>query len=134
MEVIVRPLLRNTWSGVRVRYKKCIYWIGPYFTRSGNLYTGLTEEDLELDLEAGTTATRLEKALQKEEGTLSPYSEYWKTFHIRFDNKDMIINTKNPLTGKNNPDEELKYIFLKHHKSIANGFADVSKPKAEYVI
>lgn len=126
MEVIVRPLLVNMWAGVR-NYKNCFNWIGPYFTRSGNLYTGLTEEDNELKLTPGTTADRLEKALQREPKSLAPYSEFWKTYTIRFDNKDLIINTSNP-------EDELKYIFLKHHKNVANGYSDRTKPKADYIL
>jgi hypothetical protein len=127
MEVIVRPLLRNAMPGVRGRYKNCFDWVGPYYSRSGNLYSGLTEEDIDLKLPVGTTAARLEQSLQKGIGSLSPYSDYWKTFHIRFDNKDLVLDT-------DIPDDELKYIFLKHHKSVANGFSDKTKPMADYII
>lgn len=126
MEVIVRPLLRNTWAGVH-KYKNCFDWIGPYFTRTGNLYTGLLEEDEAKKLERGTTQARLEKVLLKEVGSMNPSAEFWKTYMIRFDNKDMILNTQNP-------EEELKYIFLKYHKNVANGYSDMSKPQVNYII
>jgi hypothetical protein len=127
MEVILRPLLRNAMPGVRGRFKNCFDWIGTYYTRTGNLHTGLSEQDKDLKLEAGTTAARLEKVLQMEPGTLLPYSSYWKTFYVRTDNKDIVLNTEIP-------DDELKYVFLRSHKDVADGFNDMSKPKADYVL
>ena len=125
MEVIVRPLLRNPWAGV-VRFKNCDDYIGTYFTRSGNLHTGLSEEDAEQKLELGTTAARLEKALQKEPGALSPYSDFWKTFYLKFGTKDVILNTDQPF-------DELKYIFLKTHRDIVVGF-NGNNPRANYIL
>jgi hypothetical protein len=127
MEVILRPLLRNAMPGVRGRYKNCFEWFGSYYTRTGNLYSGLTEEDLALKQPIGTTATRLEEAMQMEKGNLLPYSDFWKTYHLRCDNKDIVLNTEIP-------DDELKYIFLKHHKNVADGFNDISKPQAGYIL
>jgi hypothetical protein len=127
MEVILRPLLRNAMPGVRGRFKNCFDWIGTYYTRAGNLHTGLVEEDKSLKLEPGTTAGRLEKILQMEPGTLLPYSNFWKTFYVRTDSKDIVLNTEIP-------DDEVKYLFLKSHKDVADGFSDMSKPKADYVL
>lgn len=125
MEVIIRPLLKNQWAGI-IRFKNCDDYVGTYFTRSGNLHTGLTEEDEAMKLPKGTTAARLEKALQKQEGTLLPYSDFWKTFYIKMGTKDIILDTDQPL-------DELKYLFLKTHRDIVIGFTG-NNPRANYMI
>lgn len=125
MEVIVRPLLTNQWAGI-VRFKNCDDYLGTYWTRSGALHTGLREEDAAQKLEPGTTEKRLETALNKQPGTLLPFSEFWHTFYIKFGSKDKILNTDNPF-------DELQYLFLKTHKRVANGFQDPN-PTANYVL
>jgi hypothetical protein len=115
MEVILRPLKRNAWAGVK-NYKNCFDNIGTYFTRSNQFYTGLTKEDAE----------RLEIALQKEPRSLVPSSEFWNTFYVKMGNKDLILNTEFPM-------DELKYLFLLGHKRVANGYSD-NKPTADYVL
>jgi hypothetical protein len=115
MEVILRPLKRNSWAGVN-KYKNCFDNIGTYWTRSGQLYTGLTPEDSE----------RLEKALQKDSRSLVPSSEFWNTYSIKMGNKDLILNTEFP-------SDELKYLFALNHKRVANGYND-NKPTADYVL
>lgn len=52
MEVIVRIIKTNPWTGI-TKWSTCYDYISSYWTRSGNLYTGLSAED----------ATRLEKRL-----------------------------------------------------------------------
>lgn len=103
MEVIVRILKVNPWTGL-TKWPTTFDYVGPYWTRSGNIYTGLTTED----------ARRLEKALGKEEGELSPNSEFWTTFAVRIGAKDLILNTDRPM-------DELQYLFLKNHKRVAVG-------------
>ena len=44
MEVRIKHLKANNWSG-QTRYPNCFDALGPYFTRSGMIYTGLTKED-----------------------------------------------------------------------------------------
>ena len=44
MEVILRFKSKDPWAGI-TKYKNCYDYIAPYWTRSGNKYTGLTEED-----------------------------------------------------------------------------------------
>ena len=98
MEVIVRILKVNPWTGL-TKWPTTFDYVGPYWTRSGNIYTGLTQED----------ARRLEKALGKQEGELNPNSEFWTTFAVRIGAKDLILNTDRPM-------DELQYLFLKNHK------------------
>ncbi len=50
MEVIVRIIKTNPWTGI-TKWPTCFDYVSSYWTRSGNLYTGLSAED----------ATRLEK-------------------------------------------------------------------------
>lgn len=115
MEVIVRILKANPWSGI-TKWSSCFDYIGPYWTRSGNRYTGITEED----------ARRLEKAIGYESGQLSQSSDFWKTFACKIGNKELFLNTENPY-------DELQYLFLKNHKRVANGLNNVT-PSCDYVL
>ena len=115
MEVVIRHKRRDPWSGV-TKYKNCFDYIGPLLTRSGNVHTGLSEED----------ASRLEIALNFPKGQLAPYSAYWKTFAVKISNNELILDTFRPW-------DELQYLFLKNHKKVANGLGD-SKPGADYVM
>ena len=121
MEVMLRPLKRNDWAGV-FKFKNCSDYLGSYFTRSGQLYTGLREED---GVDAATVA-RLSSADKGIDQALNPSSEFWNTFNIKIGNKDMILNTDFPM-------DELKYLFLKSHKRVANGYGD-NNPTANYVL
>ena len=105
----------NPWTGL-TKWPTTYDYIGPYWTRSGNIYTGLSRED----------ARRLEKALDKEEGELSPTSEFWTTFAVKLGRKDLILNTERPL-------DELQYLFLKGHKRVADGLSNMS-PSKDYVL
>jgi len=112
MKVIVKPLNRNAWSGI-IQYKNCHTSLAPYFTRTGRLYTGLSEED----------EKRLGEKLRLE---LNPSSPFWLTFHIKMSGKDLVLSTDDPY-------DELRYLFLKSHKRVANGLAD-KKATANFVI
>lgn len=115
MEVELKFARVNPWAGI-AKYKNCYDYIGPYFTRSGNIYTGLTEED----------ARRLEKAMGYEEGHLSPMSPYWKTYTVRLGAKPTILHTERP-------EDELAYLFLKSHKRVAIGLSNL-RPHHDYVL
>ena len=115
MEVIVRIIKTNPWTGI-TKWPTCFDYVSSYWTRSGNLYTGLSAED----------ATRLEKEIGYPEGQLSPNSAFWDTFAIKIGKKDLILDT-------NRPEDELKYLFLKKHKRVANGLNDI-KPSTDYVM
>lgn len=115
MEVIVRIIKTNPWTGI-TKWPTCYDYIGTYWTRSGNLYTGLTAED----------ATRLEKELNYVPGYLAPNSSFWDTYAVKIGKKDVILNT-------DIPEDELKYLFLKSHKRVANGLNEVN-PSKDYLM
>lgn len=115
MEVIVRIVKVNPWTGL-TKWPTTFDYVGSYWTRSGNVYTGLTQEN----------ARRLEKALDKEEGELNPNSDFWTTFAVKIGKKDLILDTTRPM-------DELMYLFLKGHKRVADGLANVN-PSKDYVL
>lgn len=115
MEVIVRIIKVNPWTNL-TKWDKCYDCLSSYWTRSGNLYTGLTAKD----------AARLEQALGKVEGELAPNSRFWDSFAIKLGKRDLILDT-------DKPEDELKYLFLKGHKRVADGFSKVN-PAKDYVI
>ena len=129
--MIVKLLIKKseTWSGVYL-YKGCFKGIGPYWTRSGKVYTGLTDED----------ARRLEKEIGYSEGHLSPSSPFWNSFFIKIDGSKRT--KKGDPNGDNvpyieintsNPHGELQYLHAVNHKLVANGKADIT-PGTEYVL
>ena len=115
MEVILKFARVNPWAGI-AKYKNCYDYIGTYWTRSGNRYTGITEED----------ARRLEKEMGYEEGHLAPTSPFWKTYSIKIGAKDVYLHTEKP-------EDELAYLFLKNHKRVALGLSNI-KPQNDYVL
>lgn len=118
MEVMLRPLRHNDWAGV-FKFKNCADYLGTYFTRSGQIYTGLREED-------GVSKETVERLSHDLDKALNPSSEFWNTFFIKVGNKDIYLDTSNAM-------DELKYLFLTNHKRVANGYGD-NKPTANYVL
>lgn len=98
MIAILRPIKKENWSGL-VRYRNCYEDIGSYYTRSGMIYTGLTPND--------------EKRLGELLGgvNLAKGSDFWKNFFIRTYSSDIYLNLEDP-------NDELKYLFLKNHKRV----------------
>lgn len=134
MEVILRPVAKKTWAGV-TRFKNCSEYLGPYLTRSGQLYTGLEREDELQKVPYGTNAIRLEKLLGYPENTLANRkyeantndASFWDTFCIKIQGtKDLVLDTDKPL-------DELQYIFLKHYKRVADGLNNIN-PSKDYVL
>lgn len=115
MEVIVRIMKVNPWTGL-TKWPTTYDYVGPYWTRNGNIYTGLSTAD----------ARRLEKALGKQEGELNSDSEFWDTFAVKIGKKDVILDTDRPL-------DELQYLFLKGHKRVADGLSNMN-PSKDYVL
>ena len=72
MEVVLKFARVNPWAGI-AKYKNCYDYIGTYWTRAGNIHTGLSEAD----------ARRLEKAKRYEEGHLAPPRSCWTTYSGR---------------------------------------------------
>ena len=112
MRVILRPTNRHTWSNV-VKYKNCYDYLTPYFTRSGNIYTGLTAED----------SSRLGTILGL---NLLQSSDYWKNFFVRVGSDDIFLETEDPF-------DEIKYLFLKNHKRVKSSIFE-HKATAEYLL
>lgn len=115
MEVVLKFARVNPWAGI-AKYKNCYDYIGTYWTRAGNIHTGLSEED----------ACRLEKAMGYEEGRLAPTSSFWKTYSVRLGAKDVFLHTEKP-------EDELAYLFLKNHKRVATGLSNI-RPQHDYVL
>jgi hypothetical protein len=87
----------DNWSG-KIRYRNCYEDIGPYYTRSGMIYTGLTPDD----------EKRLSGILGND---LTRNSPFWKNFFVRTYSTDVYLNLEDP-------NDELRYLFLKNHKRV----------------
>jgi len=112
MIVEIKPLRKHAWSNVH-KYARCFDDLQAYWTRSGSIYTGLTEE----------TAKRLSEKLRVD---LHPSSSFWDTFYVRLGAKTVYLDT-------NKPEDELKYLFLKNHKKVKTSFTQ-HKASAEYIM
>lgn len=115
MEVIVRIIKTNPWTGL-TKWSKCFDYLSPYYTRTGNFYTGLTQEQ----------AKDFEKKLGYPEGHLASNSDFWTTFVIKLGKDETIMNTDKPL-------DEMRYLFLKGHKRVADGINQIN-PSKDYVL
>lgn len=115
MQVILKHKAKDAWANV-FKYKNCYDWIAPYFTRSGNRYTGLTEEE----------ARTMEKKLGYPEGHLAQHSKFWITYTIKISDKEITLDTDNPF-------EELQYMFLRNHRRVANSLSSI-KPSTDWVL
>lgn len=129
--MVVKLLIKknNQWSGVYL-YKGCFKGIGPYWTKSGKVYTGLTKED----------AARLEKEMGYDEGTLSPSSKFWDMFFLKIDGSRKTKKADPMGEGipyieidTNTPYGELQYLHALGHKRVAVGKSDL-KPGTEYIL
>lgn len=117
MEVTLKKKGIDPWSRI-LKYQNCFDYISPYWTRSGNIYTGLTSED----------EKRLEKELGFEEGKLGKGSPYWDTFCVKLGTKSIVLHV-----NEGNPWDDLQYIFLKNHKRVATSVNDI-KAGTDYVM
>jgi len=114
MRVILRPIGWNRWSGA-LKYKGCYDDLGPYLTRSGAMYTGLTPEDEKrLGAILGVDLSRSNK------------NPFWINFAIRTSINDIILDTDDPM-------DELRYLFLKSHKRVKTSILE-NKPSADFVL
>lgn len=97
MEIKLKAIHKNKWAGIN-RFPSCTDALGPYLTRSGSVYTGLTRDD--------------EKRLGEILGyDLRKSSSFWNDFRIRIGQEDIVLDLEDPA-------DELKYIFLKNHKRV----------------
>jgi len=112
MLVILRPIKQRTWTNIR-KYRHCYDYLTRYYTRSGNIYTGLTRND--------------EKRLGDSLGLdLSNGSDFWKTFYVRVGSSDVFLDTNDPM-------DELRYLFLKNHKLVKTSTFE-NKATAQYLL
>lgn len=119
MELTVKIIRNNSLFAKNIgvsKWANCFEYIAPYWTRTGNIYTGLTKE-----LQA-----ELEQALRYEPGYLAPTSDYWTTFAIKVGRDGFRFSTDNPLGL-------LMYNFLKDHKRVAYGI-DKVRPSTDYLL
>lgn len=115
MEVRLKPIRANEWSGVE-RYPNCHDALGPYFTRSGSIYTGFDKSNAEL-------REQLEQTLGYD---LRPNSDFWVTFRVRVGGETIVLDL--------DKDEDLlKYTFLKNHKRVKESIS-ANKPTANYYL
>lgn len=113
MEIRLKPLNKSdNWSGIQ-RYPNCYDALGPYLTRSGSTYTGLTKED----------EKRLGEALGFD---LRKGSTFWDTFRIKVGTEDVVLDLDDPA-------DELKYIFLKGHRRVKASLTE-HKATADYYL
>lgn len=115
MEVVLKRKSKDSWANI-TKYKNCFDYIAPYWTRSGNIYTGLDEAD----------EKRLEKLLGFADGQLARNSNYWTVFCVKLGEQEIVLNTELPW-------DELRFLFLKGHKRVATSIADI-KPATDYVL
>lgn len=111
MVVELKIRKKNPWAGL-LKYKNCFDYIGPYLTRSGSVYTGLTPEDEKY----------YEKALGYAEGTLSKTSAYWKNFSVKVGAKSLILDDSFPR-------QAMIIKFLTNHKRVATSLDKLTAGK-----
>ena len=111
MVVELKIKKKNPWAGL-LKYKHCFDYIAPYFTRSGSIYTGLTQED----------ERYFEKALGYPEGHLAKTSEFWTTFCVKVGTRGLVLDDQFPL-------QALQIKFLSGHKRVATSLDKLSAGK-----
>jgi|LSQA01.1.fsa_nt_gi hypothetical protein len=107
---------KTKWGGFN-KFPNAATVFGVQMTRTGNLTTGLTNEDVE----------RLAKATGMEKEALMPptldptskVGSYWKTFNVRVSANGIDIDTTNPF-------DEILYLFCKGHHLVADGTENMS--------
>ena len=107
---------QNPWAGL-IKYKHCFDYIGPYWTRSGSRYTGLTPEDEKY----------FEKALGYAEGTLAKSSPFWDTYNVRVGSQTRILDDSYP-------SQAMMIKFLSHHKRVATSVDQKNDPSKDYIM
>jgi hypothetical protein len=111
-KVVLRQIGRNKWAGV-TKYKNCFTYLGPYFTRTGSIYTGLDPENTK----------RLSELLGQD---LTPTSAFWHNYFIKIGNNDVYIDPSTPRG-------ELDYLFCKNHKRVAQSIDNIN-PSQDFVL
>lgn len=109
---------KSHWSNIP-QYDMTSMGIAPFIDKkNGKPKTGLSAAD----------ARRLENELGMEPNELAPRSEFWRDFQVKADAKIQRFDLSDP-------EEELAFLFLKGHKLVAFGHAELKKkPHAMYVL
>lgn len=111
MVVELKIKKKHPWAGL-IKYKHCFDYIAPYFTRSGSIYTGLTQED----------EKKFEKALGYPDGTLAKGSDFWKTFSVKIGSRTIMFDDQYPR-------QEMIIKFLSGHKRVATSLEKMDNSK-----
>jgi hypothetical protein len=115
-KITIKPVNRRVWSGFQ-RFPKCQDTIIARLGRSG-YDTGLSDKE----------QRDLEKKMNLKEGTLGPYSDYWKNYAVRLTNKELVLDL-------NNPKDLIDYkLCLKSNRVAPSIEGLLVTPKADYVI
>ena len=118
MEVIVRIIKSNPWTGL-TKWSKCFDYLSPYYTRTGNYYTGLTPQQ----------AIEFEKKLGYSYGHLSVNSDFLTTFVIKLCKEDIFTEDfkKSPAFNTEKTElEVLGIIVSKYCEWIGENIKDVA--------
>lgn len=109
---------KSHWSKI-AQYDRTATGLAPFLDRkTGRPKTGLSKE----------TARNLEKELGLEENELSPRSKFWIDFQIK-------VSAEIQRLDLDEPEDVLAFHFLKSHKLVAFGHAELrKKPHAVYVL
>ena len=111
MEIKLKRLARANWAGV-TKYDDTYDKLSPLMDSNGMPKTNIDK----------ATARRLEKGLRMPEGELDPRSPYWDSFFIPVGGDEEIT-----LRPDEDPEDELKYLVLKNHKLVADGYENQRK-------
>jgi len=109
---------KHHWSGIP-QYDNTFKSIAPPLdSKTKRPKSGIPAED----------AKRLEELLQLAPNELGPRSEFWKDYEIKIGAKILRFDTTDP-------EDELQFIYLKHHYQVAFGHAELKKKsRALYVL
>ncbi len=111
MVVELKIKKKNPWAGL-LKYKGCVDYISPYWTRSGMRYTGLTPEDEEY----------FEKAFGYEKGRLSRSSDFWINYAVKIGARTLVLDDSIP-------SQALAIKFLSGHKRVATSLDKLTEGK-----
>lgn len=114
-KVIIKAMKKDKWSGFS-RFPKCKDSIVPNLGKGG-YDIGLTDEERK----------DLEKRLNMDPGTLSPYSHYWAEYTVRIGDTPLELDL-------DNPKDYLSYKVCLNSRMVRNGMKDLTKPTADYII
>ncbi len=111
MNIKVDHIQRKDGTSPMVKFPGCSTTLTPYMTRSGQIFTGLSEDRVEeFSKKLGMPA----EALRPPEfrNATSPAGKYWRTFSVSVPHDGLTLDTSDPF-------DELVYVFLSSHHLVA---------------